>query len=199
MTLLEKRSYALGAAIATNYVITGLEFDGQSLAKGFMDIMQRAELKITPNEIQAILEDMQREIDQNTNSELQEEKIKGQAFLAENKTKEGVVETPSGLQYKVITQGSGKKPNETQTVEVHYHGTLLDGTVFDSSVERKQTIEFPLNQVIPGWTEGLQLMSEGSKYVFYIPSDLAYGDKGAGGAIKGGAALIFEVELFKVK
>ncbi|NLJ81938.1 MAG: FKBP-type peptidyl-prolyl cis-trans isomerase [Bacteroidales bacterium] len=199
MTLLEKRSYALGAAIATNYATTGLEFDGQSLAKGFMDIMQRVELKITPNEIQAILEDMQREIDQNTNSELQEEKEKGQAFLAENKTKEGVVETPSGLQYKVITQGSGKKPNETQTVEVHYHGTLIDGTVFDSSVERKQTIEFALNQVIPGWTEGLQLMSEGSKYVFYIPSDLAYGDKGAGGAIKGGAALIFEVELFKVK
>jgi len=110
-----------------------------------------------------------------------------------------VKETPSGLQYKVITESIGKKPTETDTVEVHYHGTLIDGTVFDSSVLRGQTIEFPLNQVIKGWTEGVQLMSEGSKFEFYIPSHLAYGDQGAGDAIKGGATLIFQVELFKVK
>ncbi len=124
---------------------------------------------------------------------------KGEAFLAENRKKEGVVETASGLQYKIIRQGNGKQPTAENTVEVHYHGTLIDGTVFDSSVVRKKTIEFPLNQVIPGWTEGVQLMKEGAKYEFYIPSHLAYGDQGAGNLIKGGATLIFEVELFKVK
>ena len=199
MTLSEKRSYALGAAIASNYATTGLKFDSQTLAKGFSAVINKESLEISPDEIQSILEDMQHDIECNCHCDLHEEEAKGKAFLAENKTKEGVIETSSGLQYKILRQGDGKKPTASQTVEVHYHGTLIDGTVFDSSVLRKKTIEFPLNQVIPGWTEGVQLMNEGSKFMFYIPSHLAYGDQGAGNLIKGGATLIFEVELFKVK
>ena len=125
-------------------------------------------------------------------------KEKGKAFLAENKKKEGVIETASGLQYKVVKMGTGPKPHETDKVKVHYHGTLIDGTVFDSSVERGEPIEFPLNGVIKGWTEGVQLMPVGSKFIFYIPSDLAYGDRDAGPTIKGGSTLIFEVELLEI-
>lgn len=122
----------------------------------------------------------------------------GEAFLAENKTKEGVVTTESGLQYKVIKMGKGAKPAATDKVRVHYHGTLIDGTVFDSSVERGEPTEFPLNAVIKGWTEGLQLMPVGSKFVFYIPYQLAYGERGAGDMIGPCQALIFEVELLEI-
>lgn len=124
---------------------------------------------------------------------------KGEKFLEDNAKKEGVVVTASGLQYKVITPGTGKSPKATDTVEVHYEGTLIDGTVFDSSYRRKETIEFPLNGVIAGWTEGVQLMQEGAKYRFFIPSKLAYGSRGAGGVIGPNQALIFDVELIKVR
>jgi FKBP-type peptidyl-prolyl cis-trans isomerase len=124
-------------------------------------------------------------------------KKKGAEFLAKNKEKEGVTETASGLQYEVIKEGSGAKPKASDKVKVHYHGTLIDGTVFDSSVEKGEPIDFKLNQVIPGWTEGVQLMSVGSKYKFYIPSDLAYGDRDSG-KIPGGSTLIFEVELLDI-
>jgi FKBP-type peptidyl-prolyl cis-trans isomerase len=124
---------------------------------------------------------------------------KGEKFLEDNAKKEGVVVTASGLQYKVITPGAGKSPKATDTVEVHYEGTLIDGTVFDSSYRRKETIEFPLNGVIAGWTEGVQLMQEGAKYRFFIPSKLAYGSRGAGGVIGPNQALIFDVELIKVR
>jgi FKBP-type peptidyl-prolyl cis-trans isomerase FkpA len=124
---------------------------------------------------------------------------KGEKFLAENKTKEGVKTTASGLQYKVLTEGSGKKPSATDTVVCHYRGTLLDGTEFDSSYKRNEPAEFPLNRVIPGWTEGVQLMNEGSKFQFFIPSKLAYGEHGAGGVIGPDETLIFEVELIKIK
>ena len=131
-------------------------------------------------------------------SEMQEKNQKaGEAFLAENKEKEGVVTLESGLQYKVITEGEGKQPSETDTVKVHYTGTLLDGTVFDSSVERGEPAQFPLNRVIKGWTEGLQLMKEGSKWELYIPSGLAYGPRGSG-AIEPHSTLVFEVELLEV-
>ena len=123
---------------------------------------------------------------------------KGEKFLAENKTKEGVKTTPSGLQYKVLKEGSGKSPTATDTVVCHYRGTLLDGTEFDSSYKRGEPAEFPLNHVIPGWTEGVQLMKEGAKYQFFIPSNLAYGSRGAGGVIGPDATLIFEVELIKI-
>jgi len=122
----------------------------------------------------------------------------GLAFLAENATKEGVITTPSGLQYLVLTEGTGNSPKATDTVEVHYRGTLLNGSEFDSSYSRFQTIEFPLNRVIKGWTEGLQTMKEGGKTRFFIPSELAYGPRGAGIDIGPNETLIFEVELFKV-
>ena len=124
---------------------------------------------------------------------------KGEKFLQDNATKEGVVTTASGLQYKVLTPGTGKSPKATDTVLVHYAGTLISGTEFDSSYKRKEPIEFPLNHVIAGWTEGVQLMSEGAKFRFFIPSKLAYGTRGAGRDIGPNEALIFEVELLKVK
>jgi len=124
---------------------------------------------------------------------------KGEKFLEDNAKKEGVTVTASGLQYSVITQGAGKSPKATDTVEVHYEGTLINGNVFDSSYRRKESIEFPLNGVIAGWTEGVQLMKEGSIFRFFIPSKLAYGSRGAGRDIGPNEALIFDVELIKVK
>lgn len=129
----------------------------------------------------------------------QSAKEKGEQFLAENAKKEGVHALPDGLQYKVITEGTGKTPKATDTVKVHYEGTLINGTVFDSSYKRGEPIEFPLNRVIKGWTEGLQHMKEGSTYMLYIPSQLAYGSRGAGGDIGPDETLIFKVELIKVR
>jgi len=123
----------------------------------------------------------------------------GPKFLEENKTKEGVVVLPSGLQYKVLTEGTGKSPKATDKVKVHYKGTLINGKEFDSSYKRGTPAEFPVNGVIKGWTEALQLMKEGSKWMLYLPSDLAYGPRGAGGDIGPNATLIFEVELLEVK
>ncbi len=127
-------------------------------------------------------------------------KTAGAEFLANNAKQDGVQTTASGLQYKIITEGAGAKPSASDTVEVHYRGTLIDGTEFDSSYGRGQTIEFPLNRVIAGWTEGVQLMSPGAKYTFYIPYNLAYGERGTpGGPIPGYATLIFDVELVSIK
>ncbi|MCY7421026.1 MAG: FKBP-type peptidyl-prolyl cis-trans isomerase [Chitinophagaceae bacterium] len=122
----------------------------------------------------------------------------GQDFLAENKTKPGVTELPSGLQYQILNEGSGPKPTATDTVKCHYHGTLIDGTIFDSSVQRGQPAKFPLNMVIKGWTEGVQLMSEGSKWRFFIPADLGYGDRQVSAQIGPNCALIFDVELLEI-
>ncbi len=134
-----------------------------------------------------------------TNAQAAQENIRlGAEFLAKNKTKEGVITTDSGLQYQVLNQGKGTvHPKASDTVTVHYHGTLINGTVFDSSVERGEPIAFPLNRVIKGWTEGVQLMVEGDKYRFFIPSDLAYGNRSTG-PITGGSVLIFDVELLKI-
>ena len=132
---------------------------------------------------------------QDTNSNLE----KGQAFLKENASKPGVKTTPSGLQYKVITEGHGKKPKATDTVLVHYRGTTIDGQEFDSSYKRNEPISFPLNGVIPGWTEGVQLMKEGGKIQLFIPSNLAYGSRGAGGVIAPDSTLVFDIELLKVQ
>jgi len=132
---------------------------------------------------------------QDTSSNL----IKGQAFLKENAIKPGVHSTPSGLQYKIISEGHGKTPKATDTVRVNYRGTTIDGTEFDSSYKRNEPIEFPLNGVIPGWTEGVQLMKEGGKIQLFIPSNLAYGSQGAGGVIPPDSTLIFDIELLKIK
>lgn len=129
---------------------------------------------------------------------LDAEIAKGKSFLEENKKRSGITETASGLQYEVLVQGNGLKPGPASKVTTHYHGTTIDGKVFDSSVQRGQPLSFGLNQVISGWTEGLQLMPVGSKYKFFIPHNLAYGERGAGGSIPGGATLIFEVELLGI-
>ena len=122
----------------------------------------------------------------------------GQDFLAENKSLPGVTELPSGLQYQVLTEGTGNKPSATNTVKCHYHGTLIDGTIFDSSVQRGQPAKFPLNMVIKGWTEGVQLMPEGSKWRFFIPADLGYGNRQVSAQIGPNCALIFDVELLEI-
>ncbi|MFM7105386.1 MAG: FKBP-type peptidyl-prolyl cis-trans isomerase, partial [Flavobacteriales bacterium] len=127
-----------------------------------------------------------------------DKKIEGEKFLAENKTKEGVMTTASGLQYKVIQEGTGPQQKLHHKVKVHYHGTLADSTVFDSSIDRGQPAEFQVDQVIPGWSEALQMMSVGSKYMLYIPQELAYGDQGAGGAVPPFSTIIFEVELLSI-
>ncbi len=132
-------------------------------------------------------------------TQAQSAKEKGEQYLAENAKKETVKTTASGLQYEVLTEGTGKSPSATDTVKVHYRGTLIDGTEFDSSYSRGEPAEFPLNRVIPGWTEGVQLMKEGAKYRFVIPSQLAYGSRGAGPVIGPDETLIFEVELLEVK
>ncbi|MEO7310124.1 MAG: FKBP-type peptidyl-prolyl cis-trans isomerase [Chitinophagaceae bacterium] len=134
----------------------------------------------------------------NSREKLDAEIEKGKAFLAKNKERPEVTETASGLQYEVLVEGTGPKPGPTTKVTTHYHGTTIDGNVFDSSVQRGQPLSFGLNQVIPGWTEGLQLMPVGSKYRLFIPHNLAYGERGAGGSIPGGAALIFDVELISI-
>lgn len=196
MTDKEKMSYALGVNYGEQFKNLGLDVDFDLILKGMNDGLNGAN-KFSMEEMQAAFQLVNETVESNQQKMLEEEKTKGAEFLAQNKKNKGVVETPSGLQYKVIKEGTGKKPTATDKVKVHYHGTLLDGTVFDSSVERGEPITFPLNQVIAGWTEGVQLMSEGSKYIFYIPSNLAYGDRGAQ-TIKPGATLIFEVELIEV-
>ncbi len=197
MTQEQKIGYALGANIGANFKSTGVSVDTEAFSQGFKDALN-GKNNLSDAEMQAAFEAFNQMVEAKQNSGSAEEKEKGKAFLAENKTKEGVVETASGLQYKVVKMGEGPKPTATDKVKVHYHGTTIDGTVFDSSVQRGEPITFPLNGVIAGWTEGVQLMPTGSKFIFYIPSNLAYGDRGAGGVIKGGMTLIFEVELIEV-
>jgi FKBP-type peptidyl-prolyl cis-trans isomerase FklB len=198
MTQEEKISYALGAANGQQFSKVGLTaIDLQIYMQGLQDAMLGAN-KLSQQEMQETFQIIQQWVQEFQNKGANMEKERGQSFLEENKKNEDVQVTPSGLQYKVITMGRGVKPAATDKVRVHYHGTTIDGIVFDSSVERGEPTTFGLNQVIPGWTEGLQLMPEGSKFIFYIPSELAYGDRGAGDDIKPGATLIFEVELLKV-
>lgn len=196
MTDKEKASYALGANNGEQFKNLGLDIDANVFLQGLKDAMA-GQNKFSTDEMQAAFGLLDSMVRANQDKMLKEEKAAGAAFLAKNKTQPGVKETPSGLQYKVVREGNGKKPNATDKVKVHYKGTLLDGTVFDSSYDRNEPIVFPLGNVIAGWTEGLQLMSEGSKYILYIPSDLGYGDRGAQ-TIKPGATLIFEVELIEV-
>lgn len=198
MTTEEKYSYAIGANMGTNLKNDGVSIDTEAYLKGLRDGLA-GNNQFSEQQMQEIFQQLQQMIMDNRNNLANAEKAMGKKFLEDNKNKEGVHVTPSGLQYKVINEGSGPKPSATSEVTVHYKGTLLDGTVFDSTEKSGQPISFPLDRVIPGWTEGLQLMSPGAKYIFYIPSELAYGDQGAPGAIPGGATLIFEVELLSFK
>lgn len=193
---LKKVSYGLGTLVATNLKSQGGEsLDLEAMKKGIEDVFLNKTLKLDQQASMSIVQAYMQQAMEKKNEKL---KADGKAFLEENKKKEGVQTTASGLQYKVITQGKGKQPAATSNVTVHYTGKLIDGTVFDSSVERNEPATFAVNQVIPGWTEALQLMHEGDKWMLYIPYDLAYGERGAGGQIPPFAPLIFEVELIKV-
>ncbi|MBC8124618.1 MAG: FKBP-type peptidyl-prolyl cis-trans isomerase [Candidatus Kapabacteria bacterium] len=194
-------SYAVGMQIGKSLKDQGLDLDIDQLVGGLRDmvagkaLLTDAELTAAMTALQQAAMAKQQEV---ASKKGEINKVKGEAFLAENKKKPGVMVTPSGLQYKVLVEGKGKKPTKENKVKVHYTGKLIDGTVFDSSVERGEPIEFPLSGVIAGWTEGVQLMPVGSKYMFYIPSNLAYGTNGAGQSIGPNETLTFEVELLDI-
>jgi len=196
-TEMEKVSYSLGVNMASSVKSQGLEsIDANAVAKAFNDVFEGKDLDISEEESMSILQEFFGKIQAEKSAKANEA---GKTYLAENAKKEGVTTTESGLQYEVINSGKGAKPNPSDQVTVHYHGTLLDGTVFDSSVDRGEPATFGVTQVIKGWTEALQLMSIGDKWKLTIPSDLAYGDQGAGGMIGPGATLVFEVELLGIK
>jgi FKBP-type peptidyl-prolyl cis-trans isomerase FklB len=195
-TEMEKVSYSLGVNVAKSVKNQGLtSIDSEAIAQAFTDVFEGNELKISEQESNLILQDYFGKLAKEAQSANVEA---GEKFLAENAKRDGVTTTATGLQYEVLTEGSGDSPKETDQVKVHYHGTLIDGTVFDSSVERGQPATFPVNGVIPGWVEALQLMKTGAKYKLFIPSNLAYGERGAGGSIGPNATLIFEVELISI-
>lgn len=188
-------SYAFGVYLGESLKQTTLEIDTDSFMKGITDVLKKGSPTMTTNEAQTIIQNALSD----ASKKMSEDNVrKGTDYLAANGKKPGVVTTASGLQYKVTKEGTGASPKATDTVKVHYVGTLLDGTVFDSSVARGEPIEFPLNQVIAGWTEGLQFMKVGGKTTLYIPSALAYGPNGSGGSIGPNETLIFEVELLAI-
>ena len=200
---MDKLSYSLGLGIGDQLLHMGAhQIVAADFAAAIEDVVKGKELKISHKEAQVIVNEFFQKMEAE-NQRLAEEKGKvakeeGEKYLAENAKKEGVVVTKSGLQYIVLKEGTGKQPKATDTVQCHYEGMLTDGTVFDSSIQRGEPAAFGLQQVIAGWTEGLQLMKEGAKFRFFIPYMLAYGASGAGASIPPSAALIFDVELIKV-
>jgi FKBP-type peptidyl-prolyl cis-trans isomerase FklB len=195
-TEMEKVSYSLGVNMASSVKSQGLDsIDANAVAKAFDDVFQGNDLDISEDESMTILQEYFGKIQTEKSATAN---AAGAAYLAENGAKEEVTTTKSGLQYEVLVAGNGAKPTTTDQVTVHYHGMLTDGTVFDSSVDRGQPATFGVTQVIKGWTEALQLMSIGDKWKLTIPSNLAYGDQGAGGMIGPGATLVFEVELLGI-
>lgn len=200
---MDKLSYALGIGIGSQLAgmgAKGLNID--DFAQAVKDVISGTPLKVDNAEAQSLVQAFFQEQEEKQRAAAAEAgkvaKAAGESFLAENAKKEGVVVLPSGLQYQVLKEGNGKKPSATDQVKCHYEGTLIDGTIFDSSYQRNEPATFGLNQVIAGWTEGVQLMSEGAKYRFFIPYNLAYGERGAGAQIPPFAALVFNVELLKV-
>lgn len=193
---MDKLSYALGLSMGHNFLGSGIKsLNVEDFAKGVEAVYKQEKPEISFDEAKKIIN----EFFSNLQDEIAEtNKQAGKEFLAENAKRSGVVVLPSGLQYEVLAEGKGRKPKATDKVQCHYHGTLIDGQVFDSSIQRDTPAVFGVNQVIPGWVEALQLMPEGSRWKLYIPSDLAYGEQGAGGSIPANATLIFEVELIKI-
>jgi FKBP-type peptidyl-prolyl cis-trans isomerase FklB len=194
----QKLSYALGAYFSQGISQQGVDMDLPAFLQAIEDVLSNAQLKLSEDEIQAVLTQYQEKLANERNASASNNKAAGEKFLAENKNKEGVVTLPNGMQYKIIKEGTGPKPKSDSTVNVHYHGTLINGTVFDSSYERGEPITLSLTQVIKGWQEALPLMSVGSKYQFYIPPDLAYGERGAGNSIGPNETLIFDIELLGI-
>lgn len=193
---MDKLSYALGLSMGHNFLGSGIKsLNVEDFAKGVEAVYKQEKPEISFDEAKKIIN----EFFSNLQDEIAEtNKQAGKEFLAENAKRSGVVVLPSGLQYEVLAEGKGRKPKVSDKVQCHYHGTLIDGQVFDSSIQRGTPAVFGVNQVIPGWVEALQLMPEGSRWKLYIPSDLAYGEQGAGGSIPANATLIFEVELIKI-
>ncbi len=193
---MDKVSYALGLSIGNNFLNSGIKnLLVEDFVKGLTDVLNEKQPDITYDEAKEVINEFF--------IKLQKEKMEinkkaGEEFLHINKGRAGVVELPSGLQYQVLKQGNGAKPKATDKVKCHYHGTLINGTVFDSSVQRGQPAVFGVNQVIPGWVEALQLMPVGSKWRLFIPSNLAYGEQGAGEMIEPNSTLIFDVELLDI-
>lgn len=194
---MNKLSYALGMSMAANLMNSGLkQIDVDAFVQAFSDVMKNTTPSMTPEEANQIIQEyFSKKQDEMLTKNLEA----GREFLEQNKHKAGVVALPSGLQYEILTEGNGQKPKATDKVKCHYHGTLINGTVFDSSVQRGKPAVFGVNQVIKGWVEALQLMPVGSKWRLYIPSELAYGEQGAGGAIEPNSALIFDVELLGIE
>ena len=193
---MDKVSYALGIGIGRQLADMGAnDIVTEDFAAAMKDVLTGAELKIDEAEAQALVQEY---LQKKGEEKVKAVKAEGENFLAENAKKEGVVTQPSGLQYQVLKEGNGKSPKATDQVKCHYEGTLINGKIFDSSYRRNEPATFPLNGVIAGWTEGLQLMKEGAKYRFFIPFNLAYGTRGAGQDIPPYAALIFDVELIEV-
>ena len=201
---MDKLSYALGIGIGSQLAGMGAkELNIDDFAQAIKDVISGSELKVDNAEAQTLVQNFFQEQEAKQQAAAAEAgkaaKAAGEAFLAENGKKDGIVTLPSGLQYQVLKDGNGKKPSATDQIVCHYEGTLIDGTVFDSSYQRNQPATFGLNQVIAGWTEGVQLMQEGAKYRFFIPYKLAYGERGAGAQIPPFATLVFDVELIEVK
>lgn len=193
---MDSLSYSLGILMAQNLQSQGFEeLKAESMSSAISDVLNGQTPKISAQEANMILQQYMMKKQEAQHGEAIAE---GEAFLKANGEREGVVTLPSGLQYEVLTAGDGPKPTDTSKVKVHYHGTLINGTVFDSSVDRGEPATFGVGQVIAGWTEGLQLMPQGSKWKLFIPAELAYGARGAGGKIGPYATLIFEVELLEI-
>jgi FKBP-type peptidyl-prolyl cis-trans isomerase FklB len=195
---MDKVSYFIGRQIGGDFKSQGIEVDMTALTEGLTSAISGAEAKYSENELREAMMAFQMKMQADASQRMAESRGEGEKFLAENAKRDGVITTESGLQYEIIKAGEGAKPAATDQVKVHYHGTLIDGKVFDSSVDRGEPVTFPVQGVIQGWVEALQLMPVGSKWKLFIPSNLAYGEQGAGGDIGPGAALIFEVELLDI-
>jgi FKBP-type peptidyl-prolyl cis-trans isomerase FklB len=201
-TLKEKISYIIGRDMASNFSKQGIEIEADTLLAGLKDAMAGKPSALSAEETQQTMMQLQQEMEQKFQEKAgkagENNRKEGQEFLAANKNKAGVHTLPSGMQYEILNEGTGKTPSRTDNVTTHYKGTLIDGTIFDSSYERGQPATFPVNGVIAGWTQALMMMKEGAKWRLYIPSELAYGAQGAGADIGPNATLIFDVELLKV-
>lgn len=194
----QKLSYALGAYFSQGIAQQNVDMDIPAFLQAIEDVLNESDLKLNEQEIQTVLMQYQEKLNSERSNAADANKAASEKFLAENKTKEGITTLPNGIQYKVIKEGSGPKPKSDSEVQVHYHGTHINGEVFDSSYDRGEPITLSLTQVIKGWQEAVPLMNVGSKYQFYIPAELAYGDRGAGSSIGPNEALIFDIELLGI-